>query len=92
VDTILAVFLAAAISAGDAHQAANPSDRCQYYVSEAAQQVTYLCEGRPEADARQPAPQENPTIERWSGEQGSGAGARTIPKHNPTAAAPSRGN
>jgi hypothetical protein len=91
-DTILAVFLAATISAGDAHQAATPTDRCEYYVSEAAQQVMYLCEGWPEGEARQPAPQDNPPIKHEPGEQGSGASARVIPERDPTKAAPSNDN
>jgi hypothetical protein len=86
-DTILAVFLAATMGAGDPHRAANPIDRCEYYVSEAAQQVIYLCEGWPEGDARQPSPQENPPIKHEAGKQGSGASARTIPEYDPTAAA-----
>ena len=89
-DTILAVFLAAAMGAGDARQAADPIDRCEYYVSEATQQVQqviYRCGGWPDGTAPQPAPQENPPIKHESGEQGSGASARTIPERDPTAAA-----
>jgi len=85
VDTILAVFLAAALSAGDAHQSATePTEKCEYYVSNAAQQMLWLCEDRSEGDARQPALQQNPPTEH-----GSGAGSRTVPDRTPVTAAPS---
>lgn len=68
-DTILAVFLAAALSAGDARQpAAEPTETCEYYVSTAAQQTLLTCEGWPEdGDVRHPSSQQNPPIEYGSG-------------------------
>ncbi len=52
-DTVLAIFLAAALSAGDAQQpAAEPTENCEYYVSGAAQQGLLVCERRADGDAR----------------------------------------
>ena len=67
-DTILAVFLAAAIGAGGTQQpAAEPPGKCEYYVSDAAQQVLLVCEGRPDGEARHPSLQQNPPPEQGFG-------------------------
>jgi hypothetical protein len=78
VNTILAVFLAATISAGNAHQAAEATtDQCDTYVNEAAQQVLWACETRPANDTRQPELQQNLP------EHGPGSSTLTVPESAP---------
>ena len=77
-DTILAIFLAAALSAGDAQQsAAGPTENCEYYVNGAAQQGLLICEGWADDGVRHSSPQQNPPIE-----YGSGAIPRTYSSQN----------
>jgi len=67
-DTVLAIFLAAALSAGDAQQpAAEPTEKCEYYVSGAAQQGLLVCELWADGNARHPSSPQNPPIEYGSG-------------------------
>ena len=72
-DTVLAIFLAAALSAGDAQQpAAEPTGNCEHYVGGSAQQGLLVCERWADGDARDPSSPQNPPIE-----YGSGATPRT---------------
>ena len=67
-DTILAIFLAAALSAGDAQDsAAGPTENCEYYANAAAQQGLLICESLADGGARHSPPQQNPPIEYGSG-------------------------
>ena len=77
-DTVLAIFLAAARSAGDAQRpTAEPTEKCEYYVSGAAQQGLLVCERWADGDARDPSSPQNPPVE-----YGSGATPRTYSSQN----------
>jgi hypothetical protein len=74
VDAILAAFLAAALGVGEVlPPAAEPTEHCEYYVSQAAQQVLIVCEDRAEGEARPLSSRQDPPAE-----PGSGASPKTL--------------
>jgi hypothetical protein len=70
VDAILAAFLAAVLGMSDARPPAitEPTETCEYYVSQAARQVLIVCEDRPDGVARHPALRQNPHTGPESGQ------------------------